>query len=62
MGSVGRMGSVGSVGSVGAKILSIVLKKMYFSIHFSPKKADPRHQHNLSIISTFYVKKDVYKA
>ncbi|NEQ74258.1 MAG: hypothetical protein F6K23_15160 [Okeania sp. SIO2C9] len=46
----------------GAKILSTVLKKMYFSIHFSPKKVTPRLQHNLYIMSTFHVKKDVDKA
>ncbi|NEP84604.1 MAG: hypothetical protein F6K39_44770 [Okeania sp. SIO3B3] len=46
----------------GAKILSTVIKKMYFSIHFSPEKATPRPKHNLSIMSRFYVKKDVYKA
>ena len=37
-------------------------KKMYFLIYFSPKKAFERPTHNSSLISKFYVKKDVYKA
>ncbi len=41
----------------GVRILSTVLKKMYFSIHFSLEKASPRLMHDLSILSSFMLRK-----
>jgi len=49
-------------GGWGGTILSTVIKKMYFSIHFYPKKAFESLIHNLSIMLKLYLKKDVYKA
>ncbi|RQH20570.1 hypothetical protein D4Z78_11160, partial [Okeania hirsuta] len=53
----GEMGRWGDGGSVGAKNLSTVLKKMYFSIHFSPKKVAPIPIHNSYILSIFMLRK-----
>jgi len=52
----------GGWGGWGGRILSTVIKKKYFSIHFSPKKAFYTLIHNLSIMPKLDVKKDVYKA
>ncbi|NEO58646.1 MAG: hypothetical protein F6K54_39740 [Okeania sp. SIO3B5] len=47
----------GEMGGWGGKILSAVLKKMYFSIHFSPKKAFEMLIHNLFVLSSFMLRK-----
>ena len=46
----------------GLRILSVFLKKMSNSIHFSQEKASQMLTHNLSMRVKFYVKKDTYKA
>jgi len=45
----------------GGRILSTVIKKMYFLIYFSPKKAFDTFIHNLSMLSNFMLRKMLIK-